>query len=86
MHSGKCLEVADWRTDNGAPVRQWDCTRGMKQSWSWERNSPSGGWRITNGHRVLVLEMGGWATNNGATADQWASTGGANQKWSAIAR
>ncbi|WP_406202617.1 RICIN domain-containing protein [Kitasatospora sp. NBC_01560] len=22
-HSGKCLEIADWRTDNGAPARQW---------------------------------------------------------------
>ncbi|MFJ2778941.1 RICIN domain-containing protein [Kitasatospora sp. NPDC087315] len=31
--SGKCLEVADWRTDDGAPVRQWDCSSGDNQRW-----------------------------------------------------
>ncbi|MEU3505025.1 RICIN domain-containing protein [Streptomyces hundungensis] len=31
--SGKCLEIADWRTDNGAPARQWDCTGGANQMW-----------------------------------------------------
>ncbi|MFE2725809.1 RICIN domain-containing protein [Kitasatospora sp. NPDC059327] len=29
----KCLEVADWRTDDGAPVRQWDCSSGDNQQW-----------------------------------------------------
>ncbi|WP_353962706.1 RICIN domain-containing protein [Streptomyces sp. NBC_00572] len=33
VHSGKCLEVADWRTDNGDPVRQWDCTGQPNQQW-----------------------------------------------------
>ena len=33
VNSGKCLEVADWRTDNGAPVRQWDCTGQPNQQW-----------------------------------------------------
>ncbi|MEU8513803.1 hypothetical protein AB0C76_19765 [Kitasatospora sp. NPDC048722] len=23
VDSGKCLKIADWRTDNGAPARQW---------------------------------------------------------------
>ncbi|MEU9048230.1 MULTISPECIES: RICIN domain-containing protein [unclassified Kitasatospora] len=32
--TGKCLEVADWRTDDGAPVRQWTCHGGANQAWT----------------------------------------------------
>ncbi|WP_128978614.1 RICIN domain-containing protein [Streptomyces roseicoloratus] len=34
LNSGMCLEIADWRTDNGAPARLWDCHYGANQQWS----------------------------------------------------
>ncbi|MFG3350228.1 RICIN domain-containing protein [Streptomyces sp. NPDC048018] len=33
-HSGKCLEVAGWRTRNGAPARLWTCTDQPSQYFS----------------------------------------------------
>ncbi|MFI0900382.1 RICIN domain-containing protein [Streptomyces sp. NPDC020983] len=80
QNSGKCLEVADWRTDNGAPVRQWDCTGGANQKWV-----PAGfyyAWNTyVNVYSGKCLEIADWRTDNGAPARQWDCTGGANQKW-----
>ncbi|MFE0652487.1 RICIN domain-containing protein [Streptomyces sp. NPDC059534] len=33
-NSGKCLEIADWSTQPGAPVRLWSCTQNPNQSFS----------------------------------------------------
>jgi hypothetical protein len=32
-NANKCLDVRDWRTDNGAPLQIWDCTGGANQKW-----------------------------------------------------
>ena len=39
---GKCLEIADWRTDNGAPARQWiyGGSRQANMEWSHCSNRP----------------------------------------------
>ncbi|MER6396815.1 RICIN domain-containing protein [Kitasatospora sp. NPDC001603] len=76
--SDKCLEVADWRTDDGAPVRQWTCTGGDNQKW-----------RFTDGYAVNVhsgkcLEVPGWSTTPAAPIGQWTCTGGNNQRWGAV--
>lgn len=34
-NSGKCLEIADWRTDNGAPARQWN-SEGRQANMEWD--------------------------------------------------
>ncbi|HEY9372524.1 RICIN domain-containing protein [Streptomyces sp.] len=73
--SGKCLEVADWSTANGAVVRQWDCTRGANQQWAYS----NGSW--VNQNSGKCLEIGDWSTAWGAGARQWDCTGGANQRW-----
>ncbi|MFE6051488.1 RICIN domain-containing protein [Kitasatospora sp. NPDC056446] len=72
----KCLEVADWRTDNGAPVRQWTCTGGDNQKWT---NGP--GLTIVNVHSGRCLEIPGFSTTWGTQADQWTCNGGSNQDW-----
>ncbi|MFE6870198.1 RICIN domain-containing protein [Kitasatospora sp. NPDC057692] len=36
--TNKCLEVADWRKDDGAPVRQWTCHGGRNQQWMMNTN------------------------------------------------
>lgn len=83
--SGLCLEVADWRTDNGAPVRQWQCTGGANQRWdivpTWIGIYPSGVSVIRNQYSGKCLEIADWGTNYGASARQWDCTGGANQHW-----
>ncbi|MEE1826218.1 RICIN domain-containing protein [Streptomyces sp. BE20] len=74
--TGKCLEVADWRTDDGAPVRQWTCTGGANQKWV----------RTDRGEFVNVrsgkcLEIPGYSTTWGTRAGQWTCNGGLNQTW-----
>ncbi|MFF3216776.1 RICIN domain-containing protein [Streptomyces sp. NPDC002886] len=80
FNSGKCMEVADWRTDNGAPVRQWDCTGGANQNWAL---IPQGGswYKFVNEASGKCLEIADWRTDYGAPARQWDCTGGANQQW-----
>ncbi|MFE1907630.1 RICIN domain-containing protein [Streptomyces gardneri] len=49
-HSGKCLEVADWSTTNGAAVCQWTCTGGANQQWEQIPSNYSGEYYYRNIH------------------------------------
>ncbi|MFF5284563.1 RICIN domain-containing protein [Streptomyces sp. 62] len=81
--SGMCLEVADWRTDNGAPVRQWPCTGGANQKWvRWYDSADPYVYYYKNLNSGKCLEIAGWGTYNGAPAQQWDCHFGANQGWS----
>ncbi|WP_406202619.1 RICIN domain-containing protein [Kitasatospora sp. NBC_01560] len=78
-HSGKCLEIADWRTDNGAPARQWDCTGGANQMWDFR--PLEGGVALVNRASGKCLEIADWSHDDGAPARQWDCHGGWNQHW-----
>ncbi|MET9618651.1 RICIN domain-containing protein [Kitasatospora indigofera] len=78
-NSGKCLEIADWRTDNGAPARQWDCTGGANQIWDFR--SANGVTMLVNRNSGKCLEIADWRTDNGAPARQWDCHAGWNQGW-----
>ncbi|GHF43490.1 hypothetical protein GCM10018790_21400 [Kitasatospora xanthocidica] len=78
-HSGKCLEIADWSWDNGAPARQWDCTGGANQRWNFQL--AGGIMMLVNAHSGKCLEVADWSMDNGAPARQWDCTGGWNQGW-----
>ncbi|MCF3105628.1 RICIN domain-containing protein [Streptomyces roseoverticillatus] len=54
VNSGKCLEVADSRTDDGAPIQQWTCVKGLAtQQWTYD------GWNLTNKvGRYATVEKG----------------------------
>ncbi|MET9855412.1 RICIN domain-containing protein [Streptomyces sp. NPDC006450] len=82
-HSAKCLEIADWRRDNGAPARQWDCTQQANQAWvfSYVGNSADRVVTLRNAHSGKCLEIADWRTDNGAPARQWDCTGGENQQF-----
>ncbi|MGF1425801.1 RICIN domain-containing protein [Kitasatospora sp. LaBMicrA B282] len=73
--SPHCLEIADWRRDDGAPARQWSCTGGANQNWSLVGGS------LVNVNSGECLEIADWRQDDGAPARQWSCTGGANQKW-----
>ncbi|MFF9147189.1 RICIN domain-containing protein [Streptomyces sp. NPDC014861] len=82
--AGKCLEIADWRTDDGAPARQWTCKdRHANQTWifSYVGNAADGVVTLRNGHSGKCLEIADWSMNNGAPARQWQCTGGENQQF-----
>ncbi|MEU6233895.1 RICIN domain-containing protein [Kitasatospora sp. NPDC047058] len=78
-HSGKCLEIADWRTDNGAPARQWDCHGGASQMWDFV--PLEGGLALRNRFSGKCLEIADWRQDDGAPARQWDCHGGWNQHW-----
>ncbi|MFE6054282.1 RICIN domain-containing protein [Kitasatospora sp. NPDC056446] len=86
--TGKCLEVADWRTDNGAPVRQWDCTGGDSQRWVLvsETGYDSGRWALVNVHSGKCLDVPGGIMRNGVTLQQWDCWYGPGQIWDSPSR
>ncbi|MFE6872150.1 RICIN domain-containing protein [Kitasatospora sp. NPDC057692] len=81
LHSGKCLEIADWRTDDGAPLRQWSCTGGDNQKWRFNADGT-----IVNVHSGKCLEVPGWKFQAGVQVGQWTCHGGGNQKWEGVNR
>jgi hypothetical protein len=84
VNSGKCLEVADSRRDNGAPVQQWDCVGAETQRWEsaatcWECTDPA--YTLAGYHSGKVLEVENSSTYNGARVQQWDSAGAPGQFW-----
>lgn len=81
--SGKCLEVADWRTDAGAPVRVWQCTGGANQQWV--EQGGQNGVSLRNVNSGMALDMPGFSTANDTDAVQWWPKGfnepAGNQEW-----
>ncbi|MFF2079118.1 RICIN domain-containing protein [Kitasatospora sp. NPDC058162] len=73
--SGKCLEVADARTDDGAPVVEATCTGASNQQW----NITDG--YVLNVHSGKCLDLPGWNRNAGTAIDQWTCNQGDNQRW-----
>ncbi|WP_442906712.1 RICIN domain-containing protein [Kitasatospora sp. NBC_01246] len=76
--TGKCLGAADFRTDDGAPVRQ--------SAWCGDTAQQ---WRVSDGFVVNVysgkcLEVPGWSTAQGTAVVQWTCNGGANQRWGKV--
>ncbi|MER7708813.1 RICIN domain-containing protein [Kitasatospora sp. NPDC097605] len=74
--SGKCLEVADWRTDDGAPVRQWSCHGGANQQWITTDHG-----EIVNVHSGKCLDIPNYSPTPGTQAVQWTCNRGLNQAW-----
>lgn len=84
MNSGKCLEVADSRTDNGAPVQQWECAGVTTQNWGMsntciECTDPAV--HITNANSYKDLEVENSYTYNGARVQQWDYAAAPGQFW-----
>lgn len=78
-NSGKCVEVANSATSDGANVQQSTCTNAPNQQWRLE---PVGGYyRIVNRNSGKVLEIAGNSTANGASAQQGAWLSKASQQF-----
>ncbi|MEV7086935.1 family 43 glycosylhydrolase [Streptomyces sp. NPDC093085] len=69
-NSGKCLEVADGSTADGAAVRQWGCDGRPEQRWRVEDlgNDTS---RLVNAATGKVLDTADCSVADGAALRQW---------------
>lgn len=84
--SGKCLEVADWRLDDEAPIRQWDCHGGANQLWWFYDVHGSNQWAIANKNSGKCIDVPGSNAGNGVQLIQWTCHYEHNQRfmrWSA---
>lgn len=84
-HSGKCLDVADGSTADGALIRQWDCNNTNAQKF---RVTPTndGFIRIENVNSGRALDAYENRTANGTPIQQWSYGGGENQQWRLVQR
>ncbi|WP_442815543.1 RICIN domain-containing protein [Streptomyces sp. NBC_01207] len=80
QHSGKCLDVADKSTADGAEVKQYDCGWGDNQRWRFE-TLPDGYVRIVAKHSSKCLAFRGGSTTPGAGLVQSACDGSPGQAW-----
>ncbi|MFF2348712.1 RICIN domain-containing protein [Kitasatospora sp. NPDC058115] len=77
----KCLEVADWRTDDGAPVRIWDCHNGANQRWIRTAHE-----EFVNVNSGKCLDVPDYSTEPGTRLVQWTCNRGTNQAWQKVPR
>jgi hypothetical protein len=78
--TGKCIEVADQLTVDGARVRQANYRAHPSQHWVLTPLG-NGRYRIHNDHSGKCLDVSNWNTNDGALLVQWSCHGDRNQVW-----
>jgi ricin-type beta-trefoil lectin protein len=81
VHSGRCLDVLGFRTDDGAPVGQWTCNGLSNQSWVLRAVGPSGLYEVRSSYSGKCLDALGFRTESGAPVGQWTCNGLSNQQW-----
>lgn len=79
-HSGRALDVIDWRTDNGAPIIQFDYHGGANQTWHMIPVG-DGSYAVVSQHSGKALDVSEISYNDGARVHLWEYVGGDNQKW-----
>ncbi|GGU42871.1 hypothetical protein GCM10010289_74540 [Streptomyces violascens] len=80
--SGKCLEVDNSSTNDGARVQQWDCKGQAGSKWEMTRTD-DGALQIINSNSGKCLEVADARTDNGAPVQQSACTDAKAQRWEA---
>ena len=70
---GKCAEVLDDSSADGAVARVAACDGRPAQTWTWANGLLT--------HNSKCLEVSGQGTANGTLVLQWACNGGPNQQW-----
>ncbi|SDE49436.1 RICIN domain-containing protein [Glycomyces harbinensis] len=79
-NSGKCLDVVNGSTANGAEIIQYDCHGGTNQQW--QLTATGGGYyRIASQSSGKCLDVDGASTANNARVIQWTCGSGTNQQW-----
>ncbi|GLH99641.1 ricin-type beta-trefoil lectin domain protein [Phytohabitans aurantiacus] len=73
--SGRCLDVPNSSTSNGARVQLWDCHGGTNQRWTYTAS------RTLTVYGNKCLDASGAGGGNGTAVITWDCHGGANQQW-----
>ncbi|WP_158647278.1 RICIN domain-containing protein [Actinoplanes sp. ATCC 53533] len=81
--TGKCLDVINWSTADGADVRLWTCTGGNNQRWRIEPLA-DGTSRIVNTHSDKTLDVLECGTADGASIQQYTWWNNACERWQAV--
>lgn len=85
--SGKCMDVKDSSTGNGAMIQEYTCknpgTSGAANQ-EFQVQASGAGVQFVNLHSFKCMEIVGWSVLDGGTADQSTCSGAANQQWTLI--
>jgi Ricin-type beta-trefoil lectin domain len=81
--SGKCLDVNNRETDDGARIQQWSCNNGANQQWRPHAvtTDPAGPVLLINANSNKCLEVPDGATDAGVPVRQRNCDGGPAQQW-----
>jgi subtilisin family serine protease len=82
-NSGKCLDVSNNSTADGANVDQWTSNGGQNQQWSFVAQT-GGYYEIVSRLSGKPLEVGGNSTADGGNVQQWTWVGTNSQQWSLV--
>ncbi|MFJ4915483.1 RICIN domain-containing protein [Streptomyces sp. NPDC088726] len=82
--SGKCADVSDYDSADGAQLIQWGCGAGVNQDF-WMKDLGTGYLQIMARHSGKCLDIAGASTADGAYAVQNTCDGSASQQWKARA-
>jgi hypothetical protein len=74
---GKCLDVWDHGTGDGALVSSWSCSGLANQKWQVNADGT-----IVGTESGRCLDVSGELTAAGTKVQLWRCTGGSNQRWS----
>jgi hypothetical protein len=84
-HSGKCLDVDNASTADGANVKQWSCVGVPQQRWKlvWVGG---GYFELRAQHSGKCLDVDNASTADGANVKQWSCVGVPQQRWKQVYR
>jgi Ricin-type beta-trefoil lectin domain-like len=82
-HSGKCLDVDNGSTADGANVKQWTCSNVPQQRWKlvWVGG---GYFELHAQHSGKCLDVAGGSTADGANVQQWTCANVPQQRWKQV--
>lgn len=78
VHSGRCLDVQNGSTADGANVQLWDCNGATAQQFKFEAKS-DGYFQVRNIASNKCLDVWGRSTADAAEISQYTCSGGDNQ-------
>jgi hypothetical protein len=80
VHSGKCADVADRATHDGARLIQWSCQNGVNQQF-WLKSVGTSRVQIVGRFSGTCLDIEGSSTADGARVVQNRCDGATDQQW-----
>lgn len=75
--TGRCLDVSNGSTNNGAPMQMWACNGLRQQQWGSQADTRA----IYSLGTSMVLDAAGYGTSNGTPLQLWSESSTTNQAW-----